>query len=111
MTKRAGRSASNDPGLVPVLDADTDAVCLVAKSWDFQVRVALGITNEENLEPISDSVQAIAGKRREPIIECEHFFNGYKANPAYALTCMSTALDTGARWAALCCTNHGTRHK
>jgi len=108
MTKRAGRSASNDPGLVPVLDADTDAVCLVAKSWDFQVRVALGITNEENLESISDSVKAIAGKGREPMIDCEHFFDGYKANPDYALACLRTALDAGARWAVLCDTNGGT---
>ena len=108
MTKRAGRSASNDPGLAAILDADTDAVCLVAKSWDFQVRVALGITNEENLESIEDSVKAIAAKGREPMIDCEHFFDGYKANPAYALSCIRTALDAGARWAVLCDTNGGT---
>ncbi len=108
MTKRAGRSASNDPGLAAILDADTDAVCLVAKSWDFQVRVALGITNEENLESIEDSVKAIAAKGREPMIDCEHFFDGYKANPAYALSCIRTALAAGARWAVLCDTNGGT---
>jgi 2-isopropylmalate synthase len=108
MTKRAGRSASNDPGLAPVLDADTDAVCLVAKSWDFQVRVALGITNEENLESIADSVKAIVERGREPMIDCEHFFDGYKANPEYALSCVRTALDAGARWAVLCDTNGGT---
>ncbi|WP_293552371.1 citramalate synthase [Parvibaculum sp.] len=108
MTKRAGRSASNDPGLAPVLDADTDAVCLVAKSWDFQVRVALGITNEENLESIADSVKAIAARGREPMIDCEHFFDGYKANPEYALSCVHTTLDAGARWAVLCDTNGGT---
>jgi 2-isopropylmalate synthase len=108
MTKRAGRSASNDPGLAPVLDADTDAVCLVAKSWDFQVRVALGITNEENLESIADSVKAIVARGREPMIDCEHFFDGYKANPAYALSCVRTALEAGARWAVLCDTNGGS---
>ncbi|MEN6541865.1 citramalate synthase [Parvibaculum sp.] len=108
MTKRAGRSASNDPGLAAILDADTDAVCLVAKSWDFQVRVALGITNEENLESIADSVKAIAARGREPMIDCEHFFDGYKANRAYALSCIRTALDAGARWAVLCDTNGGT---
>jgi len=108
MTKRAGRSASNDPGLAQILDADTDAVCLVAKSWDFHVRVALGITNEENLESIADSVKAIAGRGREPMIDCEHFFDGYKANPAYALSCITTALDAGARWAVLCDTNGAT---
>jgi 2-isopropylmalate synthase len=108
MTKRAGRSTSNDPGLAAVLDADTDAVCLVAKSWDFHVEVALGVTNEENLESIADSVKAIAARGREPMIDCEHFFDGYKANPEYALTCVRTALDAGARWAVLCDTNGGT---
>ncbi|KAB7738537.1 citramalate synthase [Parvibaculum sedimenti] len=108
MTKRAGRSASNDPGLAAILDADTDAVCLVAKSWDFHVRVALGVTNEENLESIEDSVKAVAAKGREPMIDCEHFFDGYKANRAYALSCIRTALDAGARWAVLCDTNGGT---
>ncbi|MBO6678795.1 citramalate synthase [Parvibaculum sp.] len=108
MTKRAGRSASNDPGLAAVLDADTDAVCLVAKSWDFHVSVALGITNEENLESIADSVKAVAAKGREPMIDCEHFFDGYKANPDFALACVHAALDNGARWAVLCDTNGGT---
>lgn len=108
MTKRAGRSAANDPGLVPVLDAQADSVCLVAKSWDFQVKVALGISNEENLESISESVKAIVARGREPMIDCEHFFDGYKANPAYALSCVRTALDAGARWAVLCDTNGGT---
>ncbi len=108
MTKRAGRSASNDPGLAQILDADTDAVCLVAKSSDYQVRFALGITEEENLESIADSVKAIAARGREPMIDCEHFFDGYKANPVYALSCVRTALDAGARWAVLCDTNGGT---
>ncbi len=108
MTKRAGRSTANDPGLAAVLEPDTDAVCLVAKSWDFHVSVALGIANEENLETIADSVKAIAAKGREPLIDCEHFFDGYKANPAYALACVRTALDAGARWAVLCDTNGGT---
>ncbi|MEX1155011.1 citramalate synthase, partial [Parvibaculum sp.] len=107
MTKRAGRSASNDPGLAAVLEADTAAVCLVAKSWDFHVKVALGITNEENLESIDESVRAIAARGREPMIDCEHFFDGYKADPVFALACVKTALDAGARWAVLCDTNGG----
>ncbi|PKQ04225.1 MAG: citramalate synthase [Alphaproteobacteria bacterium HGW-Alphaproteobacteria-12] len=108
MTKRAGRSASNDPGLAATLDADADAVCLVAKSSSFQVEVALGITGEENLEGIAESVKAVAGKGREPLIDCEHFFDGYKLDPGYALACVRTALDAGARWAVLCDTNGGT---
>ncbi|MGB5091714.1 MAG: citramalate synthase [Parvibaculum sp.] len=108
MTKRAGRSASNDPGLSAILDSTADAVCLVAKSWDFHVAVALGITNEENLESIAQSVKAIADRGREPMIDCEHFFDGYKANRDYAIACVCTALDAGARWAVLCDTNGGT---
>ena len=108
MTKRAGRSASNDPGLAAILDSTADAVCLVAKSWDFHVEVALGISNEENLDSIRESVEAIAARDREPMIDCEHFFDGYKANPEYATACVKTALDAGARWAVLCDTNGGT---
>ncbi|WP_049767722.1 citramalate synthase [Parvibaculum lavamentivorans] len=108
MTKRAGRSASNDPGLAATLDADTDAVCLVAKSSSFQVAVALGISEEENLEGIAESVKAVAARGREPMIDCEHFFDGYKLNRDYALACVHAALDNGARWAVLCDTNGGT---
>lgn len=108
MTKRAGRSASNDPGLSAILDSTADAVCLVAKSWDFHVSVALGITNEENLQSIAESVKAIAARDREPMIDCEHFFDGYKANRDYATACVRTALEAGARWAVLCDTNGGT---
>jgi len=107
MTKRAGRSASNDPGLAGVLDAEADAVCLVAKSWDFHVRVALGVSNEENLASISESVAAIAARGREAMIDCEHFFDGYKANPDYALACAKAAHEAGARWVVLCDTNGG----
>jgi 2-isopropylmalate synthase len=97
MTKRAGRSVSNDPGLQTLLQAKAHAICFVAKSWDYHVRVALGCTNEENLESITDSVQAakIAGK--EVLVDCEHFFDGYKANPEYASACAKAAYDSGAR--------------
>lgn len=108
MTKRAGRSASNDPGLAAILDSTADAVCLVAKSWDFHVEVALGISNEENLDSVRESVEAVIAHDREAMIDCEHFFDGYKANPDYAMACVRTALDAGARWAVLCDTNGGT---
>lgn len=108
MTKRAGRSADNDPGLAAILDSEATAICLVAKAWDFHVDVALGITNEENLETITDSVRAIVAKGREALIDCEHFFDGYKTNPEYAKACVKAALDEGARWAVLCDTNGGT---
>ena len=108
MTKRAGRSVSNDPGLQGVLQAKADAVCLVAKAWDYHVRVALGISNDENLEALADSVDAIVADGREAMIDCEHFFDGYKANPDYAMSVVKTALEHGARWAVLCDTNGGT---
>ncbi|CAI8382090.1 MAG: citramalate synthase [PS1 clade bacterium] len=108
MTKRAGRSADNDPGFMEVLNAEAGAVCLVAKSWDYHVDVALGISNDENLLSIRDSVAAIAEHGREPMIDCEHFFDGYKANRDYALACAEAALEAGARWVVLCDTNGGT---
>src|SRR5690242_2273396 len=82
MTRRPGRSASNDPGLVALLDAQADAICFVAKSWDYHVRIALETTEDENLASIRDSVRAAKAKGREVLLDCEHFFDGYKANPA-----------------------------
>ncbi len=108
MTKRAGRSASNDPGFQAVLQASADAVCLVAKSWDYHVEVALGIPIEENLEAIAASVEAVRGAGREALVDCEHFFDGYKANRVYALNCAKAAYEAGARWVVLCDTNGGT---
>ncbi|MGQ3236263.1 citramalate synthase [Shinella sp.] len=109
MTKRAGISASNDPGLAALLDSKSDAICLVAKSWDYHVRVALGCSNEENLESIAESVKAVVASGREAMVDCEHFFDGYKANPDYALACATTAFASGARWVVLCDTNGGTQ--
>lgn len=108
MTRRPGRSASNDPGLAMLLDARADAICFVAKSWDYHVRVALETTNEENLASIRDSVSAAKAKGREVMLDCEHFFDGYKANSDYALSCARAAYEAGARWVVLCDTNGGT---
>src|SRR5436853_1547406 len=108
MTRRPGRSTSNDPGLAVLLDAKADAICFVAKSWDYHVRVALETTEEENLASIRDSVQAARKKGREVLIDCEHFFDGYKANPKYALACAKAAHESDARWVVLCDTNGGT---
>lgn len=108
MTKRAGISASNDPGIAGLLQSDTDAICYVAKAWDYHVKVALGCTNEENLESITASVEAAKAADREVLVDCEHFFDGYKANPDYALDCARKAFEAGARWVVLCDTNGGT---
>jgi 2-isopropylmalate synthase len=108
MTRRPGRSASNDPGLVTLLDAKADAICFVAKAWDYHVRVALETTGEENLASIRDSVEAAAARGREVLVDCEHFFDGYKANRDYALACARAAYEAGARWVVLCDTNGGS---
>jgi 2-isopropylmalate synthase len=85
-----------------------DSICLVAKTWDFHVDVALGISLEENLDAIKESTEVIVASGREALIDCEHFFDGYKANPDYALACAKTAYAAGARWVVLCDTNGGT---
>jgi 2-isopropylmalate synthase len=108
MTKRPGRSIANDPGFQAVLAAHAKAICLVAKTWDFHVDVALGIPRQENVAAIKESVEAVVGAGREALLDCEHFFDGYKANPDYALTCAKTAYAAGARWVVLCDTNGGT---
>src|SRR4051812_26544156 len=108
MTRRPGRSTSNDPGIAALLEAKAKAICFVAKSWDFHVRVALGTTEQENLASIRDSVAAAKAKGREVLLDCEHFFDGYKANPQYALDCAKAAYEAGARWVVLCDTNGGT---
>jgi len=108
MTKRAGRSAENDDVLAAVLNAGTDAVCLVGKSHDFHVTTALGITLDENLENIRASIAHCVSMGREAHFDAEHFFDGYKANPDYALACLHAAHDAGARWIVLCDTNGGT---
>ena len=108
MTKRAGRSAANDPSLAPVLDAHVDSICLVGKTSTYQVRVALEISLEDNLDNIARSMEAIAARKREPLFDAEHFFDGYKADPDYALSCIRTAYEAGAQWLVLCDTNGGT---
>ena len=108
MTRRPGRSASNDPGLQALLQAKADAITFVAKGWDYHVELALKCSLEENLAAIRDSVSVAREKGFEPLVDVEHFFDGYKANPDYALKCVETALEAGARWAVLCDTNGGT---
>ena len=108
MTKRAGRSIDNDAGFQSLLQSSADSICLVAKSWDYHVRVALGISNEENLEGIAQSIRAVCETQREAMLDCEHFFDGYKGNRDYALAVAKAAYDAGARWVVLCDTNGGT---
>jgi len=108
MTKKSGRSAENDPGLSALLNSKAPAICLVGKTWDFHVDVALGISKEENLENIIESTKHFVKENKEFMFDAEHFFDGYKKNPEYALNCIKTAYNEGARWIVLCDTNGGT---
>ncbi len=107
MTKRAGRSAENDDVLAAVLNAGTSSVCLVGKTHDFHVETALGISLAENIDAIRLSIAHIVAQGREAIFDAEHFFDGYKSNPAFALESLNAALGAGARWLVLCDTNGG----
>ena len=108
MTRRVGRSASNDDVLAAVLDAGTPAVCLVGKTHAGQVATALGVTAQENREAIASSIAHVVARGREALFDAEHFFDGYRHDPDYALSCLHAALEAGARWVVLCDTNGGT---
>ena len=108
MTKRSGRSAENDPGLSALLNSKAPAICLVGKTWDFHVDVALGISKEENLENIIESTKHFVKENKEFMFDAEHFFDGFKNNKDYAISCVKSAYDNGARWIVLCDTNGGT---
>jgi 2-isopropylmalate synthase len=108
MTKRSGRSIGNDAGLQAILNSTAPAACFVGKSSEHQVRLTLGIDPEENLRNLRETIEAAVAAGKETMVDCEHFFDGYKGNPAYTLSFVETALDAGARWVVLCDTNGGT---
>jgi 2-isopropylmalate synthase len=108
MTRRSGRSAGNDPGLAVLLSSNARVACLVGKTWDFHAKVALGVSLDENVAMITDSVKYAAAKLDEVVFDAEHFFDGYKANPSFALECIKAADTAGARWITLCDTNGGS---
>ena len=108
MTRRPGRSAENDPGLTAILTTKARTVCMVGKTWDFHVDIALETTLEENIAMIGESIALARRRLDEAMFDAEHFFDGYKANPAFALDCLKAAYDAGARWVVLCDTNGGT---
>ena len=107
MTKRVGRSVANDDVLAAVINSGTSAVCLVGKTHDFHVEKALGVTPDENLNSITQSMAHLVVSGREALFDAEHFFDGYKANPEYAIKCAKAAYENGARWIVLCDTNGG----
>ncbi len=108
MTRRSGRSAENDPALSALLESGAKSICLVGKSWDKQIKSTLNVSLPENLKMISDSIKHIVKNKREALYDAEHFFDGYKSNPEFAIDCLKTAFDAGARWIVLCDTNGGS---
>ena len=108
MTKKSEHSAKNDPMLSSLINSKSSSVCLFGKTWDFQVEVALGISNKQNIENISESTKHIVDSGKEFMFDAEHFFDGYKSNKDYALSCIKAAFNEGARWIVLCDTNGGT---
>src|SRR5690625_771373 len=108
MTRRAGRSSENDPGLAGLVNARAPAACIVGKASEFQVDLALGVSREENLAMIADSIGYLNRSKRETMFDAEHFFDGFKDNREFALACLKAAMDAGASWLVLCDTNGGT---
>ena len=106
-TRHHKNSIEEDPNIAALLEAETPAVTLVGKSWDFHVELALGTTLEENLKMVKDSVTYLKDRDKEVIFDAEHFFDGYAANPKYAKSVLRTARDAGADWVVLCDTNGG----
>ncbi len=106
-TCKAGIKPSQDVNLKALLGAETPAVTLVGKTWDLHVRDDLRISQKANLEIIADSVQYMKKRVDEVIFDAEHFFDGFRANPEYALECLKAAEEGGADWLVLCETNGG----
>lgn len=107
MTRRRRVSAAEDPGMQAMAGAGTAVCTIVGKSWDFHVTEVLNAALEENLEMVADSVRFLK-KHSEIVYDAEHFFDGYKANPAYALQTLEAAAQAGAGWLILCDTNGGS---
>jgi 2-isopropylmalate synthase len=107
-TRRAGAAAEGDGNLRALIDAETPVVCIFGKSWLLHVTKVLATTAEENLAMIADSVSFLKAAGREVVYDAEHFFDGYRADPKYALSTLRAAADAGADWITLCDTNGGS---
>ena len=108
MTRRKGLKADDDPGLRAMLDSGTGVATVVGKSWDMHARDVLGVSEDENLKMISESVGLLAKAGREVIFDAEHFFDGWRANPQFAMRTLQAAHQAGAGCLVLCDTNGGT---
>ncbi|MCD5401940.1 citramalate synthase [candidate division NPL-UPA2 bacterium] len=106
-TRRANKTAKDDPNLKTMLSAGTPAVAIFGKSWTLHVKKVLKTTLQRNLKMIEDSISFMKSKGKEVIYDAEHFFDGYKDNPEYALRTLKAAEKAGADWIVLCDTNGG----
>ena len=107
-TRRALTSASRDREMKALVTSGAKAACIFGKSWDFHVKKALKIALDENIYMIEESIKYLKKKGLEVIFDAEHFFDGYKDNPTYALNAVEAAGGAGADWVVLCDTNGGT---
>ena len=107
-TRRAGIKASDDANLNFLIESGTEVITIFGKSWDLHVTKVFGVSLEENLKMIDDSVRYLRSKKKRVVYDAEHFFDGYKANPAYALKAIGAAAAAGAETIVLCDTNGGT---
>ncbi len=108
MTRRRGTKPADDAGMKSLLDADTAAVTIVGKSSDYQAKMVLSVSPEENLEMIADTVRFMCANGRKVIYDAEHFFDTFRSNPSYALSTLKAAEEAGASVLALCDTNGGS---
>jgi 2-isopropylmalate synthase len=108
MTRRKGRTAAEDPGMHALLDSGAETITMVGKTSDFHATQVLQVSLEENLAMIEDSVRYLSAAGRDVIYDAEHFFDGWKSNPEYALLTIQTAAKAGAKLIVLCDTNGGS---
>jgi 2-isopropylmalate synthase len=108
MTRRRDREASDDEALAVLASSFAPVVCLVGKSWRLHVDKVIKVSAEENLAMIADSIAFLREQGKRPVFDAEHFFDGYRDDPAYALECVRAAAEAGAENVTLCDTNGGS---
>jgi len=107
-TRRHSLKAEEDPNLKALAESPAEWCCIFGKSWDFQVKEALGIGLDENLDLVQDSVRFLVDSGKHVIFDAEHFFDGYKSDSKYSLNVLKAAETGGAEWLVLCDTNGGS---
>jgi 2-isopropylmalate synthase len=108
MTRRVGKKVEEDANMRALLSAETPVITVVGKSWDFHVTEALRTTLDENVRAVRETIEFLKKRAEQVMFDAEHFFDGYKRNPKYAMKVLAAAADGGADWLVLCDTNGGT---